>query len=69
MSARREKRLRKLENKVTYMDARVRTLEYQLMRFEELAVSPTMIMRTDPEKDRPRGVLAFLQTIFVRPGK
>ena len=50
MSARREKRLRKMEARVAYMDGRVR---------EEVAAHPTMILSTE-EKARPRGVLASL---------
>lgn len=37
MSARREKRLRKLEATVTYMDIRVRALERRLLTMEEEA--------------------------------
>lgn len=59
MSARREKRLRKMEAKVAYMDGRVRELERRLLSLEELAASPTMILSTE-EKARPRGVLASL---------
>ena len=44
MSARREKRLRKLESRVAYMDGRVRELERRLLSLEELAAHPTMIL-------------------------
>ena len=60
MSARREKRLRKMEARVAYMDGRVRELERRLLTMEELAAHPTMILSTEPEKPRPRGVLASL---------
>ena len=59
MSARREKRLRKMEARVAYMDGRVRELERRLMTLEEVAAHPTMILSTE-EKARPRGVLASL---------
>lgn len=60
MSARREKRQRKLETKVTYMDGRVRELERRLLMLEELAASPTMILSTGEDRPRRRGVLASL---------
>lgn len=60
MSARREKRLRKMEAKVTYMDGRVRDLERRLLVMEEIAAHPVMIRSTKAEKPRPRGVLASL---------
>ena len=52
MSARREKRLRKMEARVAYMDGRVRELERRLMTLEEVAAHPTMILSTE-EKARP----------------
>ena len=63
MSARREKRLRKMEARVAYMDGRVRELERRLMTLEEVAAHPTMILSTE-EKARPRGVLASLLLIL-----
>lgn len=60
MSARREKRLRKMEARVTYMDGRVRELERRMMVLEGLAAHPVMIQSTGAEKPRPRGVLASL---------
>lgn len=60
MSARREKRLRKLESRVAYMDGRVRELERRLLSLEELAAHPTMILHTETEEPRPRGILASL---------
>lgn len=60
MSARREKRQRKLEDKVTYMEGRVRELERRLLMLEELAASPTMILSTGEDRPRRRGVLASL---------
>lgn len=60
MSARREKRLRKMEAKVTYMDGRVRDLERRLLVMEEIAAHPVVIRSTETEKPRPRGVLASL---------
>lgn len=59
MSARREKRLRKMEDRVTYMDGRVRELERRLLDLEEVAAHPTMILRTE-ERAPHRGVLASL---------
>lgn len=52
MSARREKRLRKLENKVAYMDGRVRELERRLLSLEELASHPVMILSAGDEKNK-----------------
>lgn len=46
MSARREKRLRKLEAKAAYMDGRVMGLEHRLLMLEKLAANPTMILST-----------------------
>lgn len=60
MSARREKRLRKLESRVAYMDGRVRELERRLLSLEELAAHPTMILHAETEEPRPRGILASL---------
>jgi hypothetical protein len=60
MSARREKRLRKLEATVTYMDGRVRALEKRVIVLEELAASPTMILSTEEKTSRPCGFLASL---------
>ena len=60
MSARREKRQRKLEAKVTYMDGRVRELERRLLMLEELAASPAMILSAGEDRPRRRGVLASL---------
>ena len=60
MSARREKRLRKLEAKITYMDGRVRALEHRLLALEEMAAHPVMIRSAETEEPRPRGILASL---------
>ena len=60
MSARREKRLRKLESRVAYMDGRTRELERRLLSLEELAARPAMVLHTETEKPRPRGALASL---------
>ncbi len=60
MSARREKRLRKMEAKVTYIDGRVRALEHRLLVLEEIAAHPVMIRSTGNEEPHPRGVLASL---------
>lgn len=60
MSARREKKVRKLEATVAYMDVRVRALERRLLALEELAASPTMILSAGEDRPRRRGVLASL---------
>lgn len=60
MSARREKRLRKLEARVAYLESRTYSVEMRQLRLEELAASPTMTLSTDTEKDHHRGVLASL---------
>ena len=59
MSARREKRLRKLEARVAYLESRTYSVEKRQLDLEELAGQPTMILSTE-EKARPRGVLASL---------
>lgn len=60
MSARREKRLRKLEAKAAYMDGRVMGLEHRLLMLKKLAANPTMILSTEEDMPRRRGVLASL---------
>ena len=42
------------------MDGRVRELERRLLSLEELAAHPTMILHTETEEPRPRGILASL---------
>lgn len=60
MSARREKRLRKLEARVAYLESRTYSIEKRQLDLEELATRPTMILHTETEMPRPRGILASL---------
>lgn len=63
MSARREKRLRKMEARVAYMDGRVRELERRLMTLEEVAAKPVVVMSAGAEK--PKG-LSIAERLRVR---
>lgn len=62
MSARREKRLRKMEAKVTYMDGRVRELERRLLPLEELATQPIFISSAGAKKPKARTFIERLKT-------
>lgn len=54
MSARREKRLRKLEAKVAYLDGRVRSVEKRQLDQEEMyfgiVTAPQTVLRTVPPR-------------------
>lgn len=63
MSARREKKVRKLEATVAYMDRRVRALERRLLALEELAAKPVVVMYAGAEK--PKG-LSVAERLRVR---
>lgn len=54
MSARREKRLRKMEARVAYLEGRVRSVEKRQLDQEEIyfgmVTAPQTVIRTDPPR-------------------